>query len=80
MGIFNYVDYEMPCPNCGETVGNFQTKDGDVSMDVVDYWTVNNFYAGCQKCGAWIEFIRKTKRIPISEYEIRVSGGKKKRR
>jgi phage FluMu protein Com len=27
MGMFNYVKFEMKCPNCGTIVNTFQTKD-----------------------------------------------------
>lgn len=57
MGMFNYVNFEMPCPKCGETVRGFQTKDGDAGMHLVEIEAVTTMYAGC-KCGYWIELTR----------------------
>ena len=62
MGLFDYVDFEMPCPNCGKKVDDFQTKDGDVYMSTVDAFSVDSFYSSCGECGLWIEFNRNVPR------------------
>ena len=58
MGMFDHVRYRMQCPKCGREVSNFQSKDGDCTLDILDTWQVSYFYSSC-KCGAWIEFVRK---------------------
>jgi len=57
MGMFNYVNFEMPCPKCGEMVRGFQTKDGHLSMDLVEIEAVVSMYSRCE-CGRWIELSR----------------------
>lgn len=64
MGLFDWVDFEMDCPNCGHKLKEFQTKDGDNYMNTVDAFYVDRFYTACDNCGMWIEFLRKSK-LPI---------------
>ena len=59
MGLFDYVDFEMDCPKCGARLTNFQTKDGDVFMNKVSVWSVDNFGAWCDRCKTSIAFYRK---------------------
>jgi hypothetical protein len=85
MGMFNYVKFEMKCPNCGTIVNTFQTKDDynySLFLKEVEFWEVNNFYQSCSGCGAWIEFNRKIefnkkiKKVSIKEYEMTVEKKK----
>lgn len=77
MGLFDYVNYEMPCPKCGTEITEFQTKDGDSYMKTVEYWQVGNFYGSCPKCEAWVEFTLRSdaKPRPITDYEMTVTEG-----
>jgi len=59
MGMFDYVDFECKCPNCGAYVDGFQTKNSNCELDTLKPWIVNNFYSSCSECGAWIEYTRK---------------------
>ena len=76
MGMFDYIKYEMDCPKCGTRVDGFQSKDGLCISYTLEYWEVDNFYASCPKCEAWIEFTRKTAReqVPISDYVMTVKN------
>jgi predicted RNA-binding Zn-ribbon protein involved in translation (DUF1610 family) len=79
MGMFDTIkDFKTKCPNCGAVVGEFQSKDGSCSLDMIDYWTVNNFYSSCTSCDTWIEYTLKRPRgkIPIRDY-IRHYGKRK---
>lgn len=72
MGMFDWVEFECPCPDCGETLTDFQTKDMMCGLDRLKPWEVNRFYAMCDKCDRWVEFRRKdgsteTKREPPPE-------------
>ncbi len=58
MGLYDRVDYETDCPQCGAIVDGFQTKDGDPYMNVVKPGSVNNFYSKCDNCNAWIDLNR----------------------
>lgn len=72
MGMFDYVVFEVPCPNCGKTVKGFQSKDGDCLMETVKPWTVSNFYTSCT-CGTWIEYRRKpakTREDWLDDYDL----------
>lgn len=56
MGLYDYVDYEMPCPNCGTVLsGNWQSKDGDCCMGHVKPEEVRSFGAICRHCGTSID-------------------------
>ena len=56
MGMFNYVNYKCPCPNCGTEVSDWQTKDGaDLYMTHVNPSAVDYFYTSCPKCGCWLD-------------------------
>jgi len=60
MGMYDNVDAPtIECKECGERVGGWQTKDGDVSLSYRTLDTVDNFYGSCEKCGSWYEFKRK---------------------
>jgi hypothetical protein len=59
MGMFDYVDYEMECPQCGEIVRYFQSKDGDCRMATLNIKDVFSFYNVCVHCRLCIEFKRK---------------------
>ena len=57
MGMFDYVEYRCGCPNCGELIVDFQTKEAECQMDHISPLSVDHFHALCS-CGAWVEFNR----------------------
>lgn len=57
-GLFDWVDFKYPCPDCGRLLGGFRTRDLCNTLDTVDYRIAQHFYAECE-CGAWIDFVRK---------------------
>jgi DNA-directed RNA polymerase subunit RPC12/RpoP len=60
MGMFDYVNVEIPCPYCGSGVDNFQSKDYICDMLTIDPHKVNRFYSNCKYCGERITFTRAT--------------------
>lgn len=69
MGIFDFVNFKMDCPNCGEPL-EFQTKDGDPYMNTVDWRRLLEFHSYCRKCTAWLQFTRKLNpATTIEEFE-----------
>jgi len=72
MGMFNWVNLKIKCPNCGEVVSGFQTKDGELSCTTVEYERVNDFYSDCEKCGCWIQFTRKPVGGILKDFDIKV--------
>lgn len=65
MGMFNWVEYQCPCPKCGEMIEGFQTKDDDsdergLVLALVQPEDVDNYYSACDNpdCDTWIEFNR----------------------
>jgi hypothetical protein len=78
MGMFDYVNVEMPCPHCDKPMRGFQTKDSACEMDTVDPDGIANLYATCQNCKRWIEFSRPTpsqpRETPFTREEIEAMG------
>ena len=58
MGMFDYVNFEMDCPNCGSKVAGFQSKDRSCLLDNIDPDLVDEFYSSCGSCSLWIELSR----------------------
>ena len=58
MGMFDYVNYEAPCLQCGHplTSADFQSKDHTCTMKVVKPKKVRQFYAVCPQCKYWNEY------------------------
>ena len=56
MGMFDYVQHEAPCYNCGEILAVWQSKSGDCWLDTLTTDEVTNFYTSCDECGAWNEY------------------------
>ena len=79
MGMFDDVNFKMPCPECGKEVRGWQTKDTDCNMDMVEPDATNNFYAPCD-CGCWIEFARNQvadkprREVPLTKAEVEGLG------
>lgn len=59
MGMFDNVDFDMPCPLCGTMLEDWQSKDDDCALRTISINKVNRFYECCKKCGLWIEFEAK---------------------
>lgn len=61
MGMFDNVNYEAPCWNCGHplTRDDFQSKDGPCLLKYIDPKEVSGFYAHCPKCGKWNNYHTK---------------------
>ena len=55
MGMFDYVNYEVPCPNCGVEISSWQTKDDCCCLTMLEPWQVKYFYAICGNCKTWID-------------------------
>jgi len=74
MGIYNYVDFEVNCTECGTLIKNFQTKDGESSFNIVKFNEVNNFHSICPNCGSFIEFYYapENKERSIEDYKVRI--------
>jgi C4-type Zn-finger protein len=74
MGLYNYVNFETTCPVCQAMIKQFQTKEGECNMDMVDFNQVNNFYAICPNCQTFVEFYYspENKERTIEDYKMRV--------
>ena len=61
MGVFDYVDYEAPCPKCGRILTRdcWQSKEGFCIMETIKPEAVDVFYGYCLKidggCGTCIK-------------------------
>lgn len=56
MGMFDWVRFETDCPNCGEHLEHFQSKDKCGELGLVKPHKVRNFYTSCSNCKAWIDY------------------------
>ena len=80
MGMFDYVNFKMPCPSCGAGVDGWQTKDSTCSLELVEPDSLTRFYASCPGCNAWLEFSRPTlphhpgSREPLTRSEVEAQG------
>jgi len=55
-------------------ITQFQTKEGDGVMEIIEYQEVNNFHAICQHCQTLVEFYyepEKSNRV-IGDYKMRI--------
>ena len=60
MAMFDWVDgFRVDCPECGDAVTQWQTKDHDNLMEAVDYKTVFRMTSQCDGCGTWLTAHRK---------------------
>ena len=69
MGMFDYVNYECICPECGSDVIGFQSKDGECYLNHLNPLSVDNFYTSCDGCDSWIEFMAMDK-ITLPENRV----------
>lgn len=65
MGMFDYVIYECPCPHCGRTLKDFQSKSGPCLLLELQPKQVVNFYTWCENCKNQVEF-----RVKVTAYEL----------
>jgi hypothetical protein len=75
MGMFDYINYTMPCPMCPNKIGGIQSKDSGCNLETIPYWHVKNFYSSCDKCGCWVDFNLKENCqpfIPIENYDLTI--------
>ena len=71
MGMFDWINFEMYCPICGNKVIGFQSKSANCNLEYLDFWQVDNFYSSCEQCGTWIEFrLKKDRKFTIDDYEL----------
>ena len=77
MGMFNWVNYQMNCPECGHLVTGFQTKDESLVslyLENVEINQIGKFYSECDNCGLWIEFIlKRPPNITIDDFEMKTT-------
>jgi len=83
MGMFDHVEYKGVCPECGEVVRDWQTKDGECAFETLRPEQVRSFYNICPKCQAWLEATVKVLKYridltatPRAEEEIPQDKGK----
>jgi len=81
MGMFDWINVKINCPNCDKPLGGFQSKDSNCALDLIDPDYVVNFYTTCNHCKKWVEFIRpnfpevhKPRDTPFSLKEIKELG------
>jgi len=73
MGMFDYVKYKAPCKKCGEELTEWQSKDGECSLSIIEPKDVNRFYTDCKICKSWNEY-EVSKVCIVNSIEL-VDGG-----
>jgi len=62
MGMFDNIKTpELKCYKCGTILKNWQSKDGECVLTLLDFRAVDRFYDVCFRCNAWNEYIYKKK-------------------
>jgi len=69
MGMFDYVRYEAECKECGEPLKDFQSKDHECLLNVLEPSQVDNFYTSCDKCKTWHNF-EVTRECVVKHVEV----------
>ena len=65
MGMFDYVDYKMKCPNCRNVIDSFQTKFRPpekrymMVFDIKQLPKETQFYSSCHKCGTSVVIVKE---------------------
>jgi C4-type Zn-finger protein len=79
MGIYNIVKFQINCPVCGKQITEFQTKEGDGVLEIIEYYKVNNFHAICPHCQSLVEFYYSPERAKrtLKDYKMRIVELKK---
>lgn len=79
MGVYNLVDFQINCTNCGTLITQFQTKEGPGIFEIVKFNEVNNFHAICPGCESFLEFYYspENKEREIDDYKLRIISLKK---
>ncbi len=70
MGMFDYVHFEMNCPECGAIVNGFQSKDGDCDLEFIEPDGLDSFYSYCNSCKSWIEFNKPRKNRELRDKSL----------
>lgn len=67
MGMFDYVDVQLPCI-CGTILSGWQSKDAGCDLATISPADVRRFYDICPDCNMWNEW----QVIPTSWYYKRI--------
>jgi hypothetical protein len=77
--MFDYVNFAMPCPNCGADLKDFQSKDEGCNIDRIEPDGLMTFYALC-RCKHWVEFSRQrpdghpARETPLTREQVEAMG------
>ena len=67
MGMFDWINYEAPCPKCGEILNGWQSKDGACLLEQLEPSDVMNFYQSCPKCESWV-----VANVIVKDYDVKI--------
>ena len=61
MGMFDWVDVIVRCPQCNTEVRGFQSKDGPCKLLTISLERVDHLYTRCpnDECDLWLDFTRR---------------------
>ena len=75
--MFDYVNYEAPCIECGELLTSWQSKSGKCTMGTVEPWEVSSFYQNCPKCNRWNEYDVEAK-VEVKVLDLKITLDKER--
>jgi len=61
MGMFDTVEFIGECRRCQTEITDWQSKDADCMLDMINPVEVNEFYGTCPKCQAMTYYDVKKK-------------------
>jgi uncharacterized protein (DUF983 family) len=67
MGMFDLVEFDAVCDKCGNTLSDFQSKDGPCFMTTLHPREVKRFYTTCSNCNTWHEWEVTATQIEITK-------------
>ncbi len=54
MGMFDHVEYEADCPSCSMPLTDWQSKEGNCILDILQPFDVTEFHTFCTSCNKMI--------------------------
>ena len=82
MGMFDYVKYTGICFKCGSPIEEWQSKDSDCLLQMIEPSKVREFHSSCPSCEAWnVRYVNpKTLEIEDISYKYIINEDEKEKR
>ena len=71
--MFDYIEYEANCKNCGSPLDGFQSKDNVCELKTLTPCDVDSFYTNCDLCDTWHDFYVKRECV-VKEINVKAEA------